>query len=92
MKKYEYTLHVKLKLKKSVYINLGISKKKIQATIENPKVLDKSENPVYIAIGDLTQDLSLCVPYKKIDGIIRVITFYPAEKGRYELKLFSNRK
>ena len=88
--KYEYTIHAKKKLKLSVYIKLGISKKKIQDTIENPKIIDKSEDPVYIAISDLTQDLSLCVPYRKIggiSGIIRVITFYPAEKGRYERKI-----
>ena len=87
MKKYEYTLHAKLKLKKSVYRKLAISKKRIQETIENPKVLDKSEDPVYIAISDLNEELSLCVPYRKIGGIIRVITFYPAEKGRYERKI-----
>lgn len=78
---------MRLKLKKSVYRNLGISKKKIQATIEHPKAVDKSEDPVYIAVGDLGEDLSLCVPYRKIGGIIRVITFYPAEKGRYERKI-----
>lgn len=87
MRKYEYTIHASLKLKKSVYKKLGITKKKIQDTIEKPKVLDRSENPVLIAINDLDENLSLCVPYRKIGGIIRVITFYPAEKGRYERKI-----
>lgn len=87
MKKYEYTLHAQLKLRKSVYRKLNISKKKIQNIIENPKAIDNSEDPVYIAIGDLGEELSLCVPYRKIGGIIRIITFYPAEKGRYERKI-----
>ena len=91
MKKHEFTVHVEQKLKLSVYIKLGISKKKIQAIIENPEALDKSEDPVHIAIGNLTKDLSLCVPFKQIGGIIRIITFYPAEKGRYERKILPRR-
>lgn len=92
MKQYEYTIHAEQKLKLPISIKLGITKKKIQNTIENPKVLDESEDPVYIAISDLNETLSLCVAYRtKIGGIIRVVTFYPAEKGRYERKVLSRR-
>lgn len=88
MKIYEYTIHAKQKLKSSAAIDWGITKKKIQKIIEKPKVLDKSEDPIYIAIGFLTDSLSLCIPYRTlISGIIRVITFYPAAKGRYESKI-----
>lgn len=89
MKQYQYTLHTKQKLKLPVYLDLGITKKKIQRIIEHPEAIDKSEDPVYIAIASLTEKLSLCVAYRKIQvsGIIRIITFYPAEKGRYERKI-----
>ncbi len=87
MRRYQYTYHVQQKIKLPVYINLGITKKKIQSIIEHPVVLDISEDPVIIAIGNLTEELSLCVAYREVDGIIRVITFYPAEKGRYERKV-----
>lgn len=88
MKRYEYTVHAEQKLKLPLSIKLGITRKKIQNIVKKPKVLDKSDDPVYIAISDLNETLSLCVAYRtKDDGIIRVITFYPAEKGRYERKI-----
>lgn len=92
MKRYEYTIHAKQKLKSSTAKEQDITKKKIQNIIEKPEALDKSEDPVFIAIGPLTNSLSLCVPYRtKNGGIIRVITFYPAEKGRYERKILPGR-
>ncbi len=59
--------------------------------IENPEVLDKSEDPVLIAISGFTDTLSLCVAYRKVEQQIRIITFYPAEKGRYERKILPGR-
>lgn len=76
-----------LKLKLPEIQKLGITKDKIQNVVENPIALDKSEDPVYIVIGRLTDKLSLCVAYRRVEEGIRVITFYPAEKGRYESKI-----
>lgn len=87
MNKYVYTLHAELKLKRSEIKTLGITKRKIQKVVENPVALDKSEDPVYIVIGKLTDKLSLCVAYREVEEGIRIITFYPAEKGRYESKI-----
>ena len=87
MNKYVYTLHAEQKLKLPEIKKLGINRKLIQKVVENPLALDKSEDPVYIVIGELTDKLSLCVAYRKIGKGIRVITFYPAEKGRYESKI-----
>ena len=84
---YEYTLHAKEKLARAEIKKLGIKRKHIERVIKNPIVLDNSEEPVLIAIGDLTAALSLCVAYKKKEKKIRIITFYPAEKGRYERKI-----
>lgn len=84
---YEYTLHAKSKLTIHYIKKLGITKFKIQSVIEKPEALDKSEDPVYIAIGRLNEELSLCVAYTKVENRVRIITFYPAEKGRYERKI-----
>lgn len=91
MSKYEYTIHASQKFTLSHIRKLGITKSKVQQVIENPQALDKSEDPVYIAIGKLNSDLSLCVAYRKVKGKLRIITFYPAEKGRYERKILSRR-
>lgn len=87
MNKYIYTLHSEQKLKFPEIKKLGITKRKIQQALENPLALDKSEDPVYIVIGRLTDKLSLCVAYRRVEEGIRIITFYPAEKGRYESKI-----
>lgn len=89
--RYVYTVHSQQKLKLPEIKRLGISKKRIETTIEKPTTIDKSEDPVLIAIGSLTKTLSLCVVYRKVEKITRVITFYPAEKGRYERKVLSGR-
>lgn len=85
--KYEYTLHAKEKFKLPEIKRLGIKKSDVERIIEKPIALDNSEKPVTIRIGYLTEALSLCVAYRRIKNIIRIITFYPAEKGRYERKI-----
>jgi len=87
VKRYEYTLHAKQKFLLPYVKKLGITRKQVEGVLENPIALDKSEDPVYIAIGELSKDLSLCVAYRKVEKGIRIITFYPAEKGRYESKI-----
>lgn len=87
MNKYVYTFHAEQKLKFPEIKKLGITKRKIQKVVENPIALDKSEDPVYIVIGRLTDKLSICVAYRRVEEGIRIITFYPAEKGRYESKI-----
>lgn len=87
MARYVYTLHAREKFKLPIIRNLYINRRKVQGVVENPEALDKSEEPIYIAIGELTDKLSLCVAYRKVEGKIRIITFYPAEKGRYERKI-----
>lgn len=89
MPRYYFTLHVEEKVKEPASKKLGITKKQIQKVIENPIAKDLSEKPVLIAIGRFTKTLSLCVVYRIVKGTTRIITFYPAEKGRYEHKILS---
>ena len=88
---FDYTIHAENKLKLPEVVKLGIDKVKIEKTIKVPAAVDKSEFPVIIAIGKLRKDLSLCVAYKKVEKRIKVITFYPAERGRYESKILQKR-
>ena len=87
MSRYVYTLHAEDKFKLPEIKKLRITKKKVEDTIENPLALDKSEKPVYIAVSKLSGNLSLCVAHRKDGRDTRIITFFPAEKGRYERKI-----
>ena len=86
----KYTKHVHDKLRLVEIIKLGINLKTIAQVIENPNVVDESIDP-HQSIGMLKRGLSLCVIWKKEGGIITVITFYPARKGRYESKILRRR-
>lgn len=84
---YVYTIHAQEKLKSKEARKLRITKKRIEKVIEKPLAIDISEESVVIAVGNLTRTLSLCAVYRKVKRAIRIITFYPAEKGRYERKI-----
>lgn len=87
MVNYVYTIHAREKFNLPEIKKLKIRKKNIEKVIENPVAIDKSELPVMIAIGTFSKTLSLCVAYRIVKEGIRIITFYPAEKGRYEPKI-----
>lgn len=84
------TIHVKDKLKEKEAKELGITRKKIFEVLRNPIAVDKNKNP-HQSIGEFSDNLSFCVIWKVEDGIIKAITFYPAEKGRYENKILQRR-
>lgn len=87
----KYTKHIYDKLKLKEIIKLRINLETIAKVLNNPTVVDKSIEP-YQSIGKISKQLSLSVIWKMEGGIIKVITFYPARKGRYERRLFSKRK
>lgn len=89
--KITFALHAEEKLRESETKKLAITKQKITKIVREPEIIDDEEEPVLIAIGKLTNELSLCVAYRKIDSGIKVITFYPAERGRYEHKILQRR-
>ena len=63
---------------------INFTKRQISSVIENPDHIDEvTDIPNIIASKNLNNKLILRVVYKIEGGIIRVITFYPAEKGRY---------
>lgn len=83
---FSYTKHARDKLRRKESKKLQITKKTIQAVVEKPIVVDKSSYPV-MAIAPITRHLSLCVVFKKIGKDYKIITFFPAKKGRYEGKV-----
>lgn len=84
MLNFKFTKHAENKFKTENAKKFGISKKKLTKIIIEPvKKIIQTEG-VNIAIGYLDKEHSLCVVYKLEDDIIKVITFFPAKKGRYE--------
>lgn len=89
--KIVFTLHVEEKLLEGDSRDLEITKDKIIAVLKNPAVTDKKIYPHH-SVGNLNENLSLNVIWKiEKDGIIKIVTFYPAEKGRYESKILQGR-
>ena len=85
-----FTKHALSKLQEKESKSLNITKAKIISVLRNPTTTDKSIYPSR-KVGKLNEELSLCVIYKVEKSIHIVITFYPAEKGRYESKVLRRR-
>lgn len=85
--KVVYSLHAEEKLQFPEIRKLGVKKNDLERVLDRPDRIDDSEKPVLIAIKGFNRDLSLCVVYKHIKGGVKIITFYPTEKGRYERKI-----
>lgn len=63
-----------------------VSQNDIIKVVKKPEHLDKeSDKPNIIASKEIDSKHILRVVYKIEGGIIKIITFYPAEKGRYYL-------
>jgi len=84
--KIKFTKHALEKLQTKDAKALKITATTIKKVINKPITTDKSIYP-HRKTGKLSDELSLCVIYKPENDIIKVITFYPAEKGRYEAKI-----
>jgi len=62
----------------------AISKTFVDRTVRQPENIDiETDKPKFIVSGKLDRKHVLRVVYVREDDIIRIITFYPAEKGRY---------
>lgn len=86
----KFTKHVfdKLKLREVIALKIGLET--IVKVLEKPTLIYKSVEP-YQSIGKISDSLSLSVIWKMEGDIIKVITFYPARKGRYEGKILRRR-
>lgn len=86
----KYTKHIYDKLKLKEIIELKINLETIAKVLKNPTVVDKTIEP-HQSVGEISKTLSLSVIWRTEGDIIKVITFYPARKGRYESKVLRRR-
>ncbi len=61
-----------------------VSERQVIKTIEKPDLIDYSRFPLLIAQRKFDKEHVLRVVYKKEDGVIKIITFYPGRKEHYE--------
>ncbi len=83
--------HANDKLDDSTSKRLNITAELVKAVLGKPDLVDSSEYPILMAVGEISRGLSLCVIYKFVEKGIKVITFFPAKRGRYESKILSRR-
>lgn len=88
--KIVFTKHAEEKLQEEEPKLLEITKKKIIYVLKRPVIINKTINP-HRSIGTLNDELSLVVIWKIENTTIKVVTFYPAERGRYEGKISRGR-
>lgn len=81
-----YTLHALDKLKIKDNKLLRITKKRIEETV-NTGLIVRNVDGVITVIRKLDFKHSLCVVYRLEENDIVIVTFYAAEKGRYEGKI-----
>lgn len=78
-----FTKHALEKFRSLVLLGWRFTKKDIREALINPNYSFKDEERgVWIILKEIDKEHNLRVIYKKDDGIITVITFYPREKGR----------
>ena len=86
-----FSRHAVEKLDDPTSKQLRITAERIAVVLQRPECIDNSDSPMLMAVGRLTGTLSLCVVDKFVAGDIRVITFFPAHRGRYESKILPGR-
>ena len=79
-----FTRHALSKFEIFAACGVKIGRKNVESAIKQPENLDfESDYPKMIASTNFNSKHVIRVVYKREDDIIKVITFYPAEKGRY---------
>ena len=82
--KIVYTKHALGKFKHRSIVRLGIKRKHIKQALINPNYSGETEEKeILFVLVKLDDKHDLRVIYRKSD-IIKIITFHPAERGRYE--------
>ncbi|MEK7142757.1 MAG: DUF4258 domain-containing protein [Patescibacteria group bacterium] len=79
-----FTKHAKEKFEILKKHKFPVLKKQVIETIEDPEKIDYSRLPLFIAQRKFDKYHVLRVVYKKEEGLIKVITFYPGRSKHYE--------
>ncbi|MBU0694701.1 MAG: hypothetical protein KKC11_08575 [Candidatus Omnitrophica bacterium] len=83
-----FSKHSLEKLEDSTSQKLDINRDTVENVLQNPEITDSCDYPLMMAIKEFKENLSLCVIYKFVNGKLKVITFFPSRRGRYENKIF----
>lgn len=80
-----FTKHALGKFQHLSVIKLGIKKKHITLALESPDYsAETGEESVFFVLKKIDNNHDLRVVYRNKNGIIIVVTFHPAKRGRYE--------
>ena len=82
--KIVFTQHAEQKLETAEAKKFRITKRNITSILKRADLKDSVSDKVMRIVAYLARQHSLCVVYKVKHDIIIVITFFPANKGRYE--------
>lgn len=85
--KFIFTDHAKKKFIFFKSHKVIIKRKQVTNSIINGKISDRSEFPKLEVVGAYNKNYSLVTIYRKEGENYIVITFWIAEKGRYERKI-----
>lgn len=86
---FKFSKHAAEKLNDPTSKKLGLTVELIKRILGKPELIDNSEYPLLMAVGELTKNLALCIIYRFLEKDIKIITFFPAKRGRYESKILS---
>jgi len=77
-----YTKHAKEKFKILKEQGFVVQKRVIEETVKSPELIDYSQLPLLIGQKSIDEKHILKVVFKKENGIIKIITFYPMRKRK----------
>jgi len=79
-----FTKHAHLKFEILEEHGFKVTKRQIEDAINNPENVTMAKKGRLIAQRAISETHVIRVVYQKDGDIMRVITFYPARRGRYE--------
>lgn len=77
-----YTKHAKEKFKILEEQGFSVKKELIEKAIESPDLIDYSQSPLLVVQKSIDEKHILKVVFRKENGIIKIITFYPMRKRK----------
>ncbi|MBI2444286.1 MAG: DUF4258 domain-containing protein [Candidatus Magasanikbacteria bacterium] len=80
-----FTRHAEEKFALLQKHKIRITREQVISIVKQPKRLDLSRFPLFIAQGPLDQNRVIRVVYKRENDTTKIITFYPGRKKQYEI-------
>jgi len=82
-----FTDHAKVKFKILKQHGFKVNEKKVRDIVEKPDTKTKGKKDRFIVQGPVDENHVMRVVIEINDNIIKIITFYPARRERYENQL-----